>query len=169
MATVRQAELIGDLLARLDAGDTALCRPVIDRLLDLGYTPKKHKKNSFVVAFEKYGKIIAKMEVGSGKELLLWLRFSAAEDYSPVFQKAVKRRPEAWVKRGQDWVNHDATKCCGLCRGNPRFYHHINESGSVVQRCGGYTVPVPGLAAQDVPEILRLIREQDKYFAELNA
>ena len=66
-----------------------------------------------------------------------------------------------------NWENHDVKNCCGLCKVNPRYDHHINDEGERIDRCGGYTIAVPGVAATDVPEILRHIAAQDAYFAEL--
>jgi hypothetical protein len=43
------------------------------------------------------------MEV-AGNRLKFWLRFSACENYPPLFQDAVKKRPAAWVKRNQEWT-----------------------------------------------------------------
>lgn len=167
MATAKQTELIGSLLGQMSDDESSLCKPIIQWLLDLGYTPGKHKKSTFVVAFEKHGRIIAKMEVNHQKKLVFWLRFSACSHYSQVFQDAVKRRPDAWIKRNQEWVNHDISRCCGLCKGNPRFYHHINDDGSRIDRCGGYTLIVPGISHAHLPEILQLIKEQDDYFTWL--
>jgi len=166
-ATANQTELVHTLLAQMSGGESALCAPVIDGLLELGYVPKKHKKSAFAVEFEKHGRIIAKMEISPEKGLIFWLRFSAGESYSQIFEDAVKRRPEAWVKRDQQWVSQDVSKCCGLCKGNPRFYHHINGEGVRIDRCGGYTLPVPGVTAADLPELLRLIGEQDDFFEKL--
>ena len=164
MITIKQSGLIDELLTQLNDNEASFCKPIISNLLDLGYTPRKHKKSTFVIEFEKYGRIMTKMEVSREKGLIFWLRFSAGAEYSQIFQDAVKRRPEAWVKRNQEWENHDVQKCCGLCKGNPRFYHHINDNGNIIKRCGGYTIAVPGVTSKDVPEILRLIKEQDEYF-----
>lgn len=164
MPTLKQSELIDSLLSLMNDDDISLCKPVIDSLLNLGYVPKKHKKSTFVVEFEMYGRIIVKIEINHQGVLVFWLRFSASAEYSQIFQDAVKRRPEAWIKRNQDWENQDLQKCCGLCKGNPRFYHHINDNGNKIERCGGYTIAVPGVTVDDVPEILRLIKEQDDYF-----
>ena len=169
MGTARQTELIDALLSQLHDEEKALCEPLIRYLLELGYTPKKHKKSTFAVEFEKNGRIIAKMETTGHGRLLVWLRFSASDTYSKVFHDAVKRRPEAWIKRNQEWVEHDVKNCCGLCKGWPRLYHHINDDGSRINRCGGYTIMIQGLAFADVPEALRLIKEQDEYFTELLA
>lgn len=61
MVTVKQKAMIDELLAKMKDDDSSFCKPVISNLLDLGYTPKKHKKSTFVIEFEKYGRIIVKM------------------------------------------------------------------------------------------------------------
>ena len=167
MKSENQDIWIQSMIDQLNEEDRLFCRPVINRLLELGYTPKKHKKSTFTVSFEKNGRIISKMEVGRNQRLIFWLRFSANEKYSPRFEEAVKRRPEAWIKRGQQYENHNVSNCCGLCKGKPQLYHHIDSEGVRVERCGGYTIMVPGVSVQDVPETLRLIENQDRYFENL--
>lgn len=88
------------------------------------------------------------------------------ESYPLLFQNAVKNRPAAWVKRNQEWSNHDPANCCGLCNGNPRFYHFERDDGSIVNRCGGYTIVVPGITSHDIPAVVKLISEQDQYFED---
>lgn len=78
----------------------------------------------------------------------------------------MNRRPEAWVKRDQYW-RPMAGDCCGLCKGKPRFYHYIAEDGTQFDGCGGYTKQVAGVTSKDVPEILKMIKEQDAHFIEM--
>lgn len=168
METAKQTELINTLLSQISYDDKLLCEPVLNLLRELEYVPRKHKKSTFVVEFEKYNRIIAKMEVQKQKDtntsFLLWLRFSASDKYSRIFMDAVQSRPEAWIKRNQYHVNHDIKNCCGFCKGKPRFYHFFDADGSKIVLCGGYTKPVPNVRIDTVPEILRLIKEQDEYF-----
>ena len=120
-----------------------------------------------MLVFVKQGRILSKMEIDRQNRLQFWLRFSANETYPALFHDALQRRPEAWVKRGKDWENYDKTACCGLCKGRPRYYRHANAAGKTIERCGGYTVPIPGASLRDVPEICAMIDRQDRYFAEL--
>ena len=172
MPTTKQTALIDELLVKLTDDEQSLCEPVIGLLLELGYTVKRRKKSTFTVEFERFGRMIVKLEHGKAymtdptPHLMFWLRFSACDDYPKVFQDAVDHRPEAWVKRGQHWTPK-TFDCCGLCRGKPRFYRHTAEDGSRFDFCGGFTKWVPGVTAQDVPDILRMIREQDAHFADM--
>lgn len=163
MASGKQTGLIAEMSAKFgDKWDTF--KPITERLIEMGYKPARRKKSTYMVEFEKYGKIISKMELSNEFGPLFWFRFSGCKSYPPLFHQALRRRPVAWVKRGQDWQNHDKSKCCGLCRSEPRFYRHMNNSGEEIERCSGYTVAVPGVTVEDVPDILRMIDEQDEYF-----
>ena len=173
MTTLKQKELIGELISKLSADEKLLYEPVINYLLGLDYLVTKRKKTAFTIEFEKYGRVILKLEHGTQHKtdpapyLGFWLRFSASEKYSKVFQDAVNHRPKAWVERGREWEPKDCS--CGLCKGKPRFYHYIREDGTSFDDCGGYTKRIPGITSGDVPEILRMIKEQDEHFHEMSA
>lgn len=47
------------------------------------------------------------------------------------------------------------------------FYRYTREDGTSFDSCGGYTKHIPGITSGDVPEILKMIKEQDKYFEEM--
>jgi len=168
-------KLIDELMSKLNDDEKLVCGPVIDHLLELGYTVKKCKKSTFTIKFEKCGRAIVKLEHGKQYKtdlephLSFWLRFSASNQYPQKFQDAVDRRSPAWVKRGQHWQPQNPESCCGLCKGKPRFYHYTAEDGSMFESCGGYTKRVPGVTVEDVPEILRMIKVQDAHFAEMLA
>ena len=87
--------------------------------------------------------------------------------YSKLFQNAVAKRPEAWIKRNQEYVNHNLKDCCRNCKGKPRLYYFINDDGKEIVRCGGYTLPIPDVTHNDVSEILKLIKEQDNFFKDI--
>lgn len=172
MVILKQMNLINELMWKIDEDEKLLCKPVIDYLLELGYSVKKRKKSTFTIEFEKYGRVIAKLEHGkvyktdSAPHLSFWLRFSASNQYTKVFQDAVNHRPEAWVKRGQ-YHQPKNFDCCGLCKGKPKFYHYISEDGTQFDGCGGYTKRIHDAASKDVPDILRMIKEQDEHFKEM--
>lgn len=166
MGTKEQMQLIDELLAKLNEEDKLLCEPVINALLALDYEPKKHKKSTFVVKFEKYGRTIVKLEVGHDGFLKFHMRYSACTSYPEIFVKAAMQRNAAWVKRGQYWEPHDLNQCCGLCKGNPRLYHVVQDNGTEVDTCGGFTKHIQGVTYHDVPDIIRMIKEQDQYFTE---
>jgi len=144
---------------------------VINYLLELDYKAKRRKKSTFTIEFEKYGRVIVKLEYGKqyitdqAPHLSFWLRFSASDQYTKIFQDAVNHRPKAWIERGKEWQPGGCG--CGLCKGKPRFYHYTREDGTSFDGCGGYTKRVPGVTSGDVPEILRMIKEQDAHFAEM--
>lgn len=147
---------------------------MINYLLELGYRVKKRKKATFSIEFKKYGRMIVKLEHGkqyitdSMPYFSFWLRFSASDEYSKVFQDAVNNRSKAWIKRDQYWQPKD-DDCCELCKGKPRFYRYTREDGTSFEGCGGYTKRVHGVTLDDVPEILRMIKEQDEHFEEMFA
>ena len=171
MATEKQLALINELMHKLNEDERLLCEPVINYLLELGYNVKKRKKSTFTIEFENYGRVIVKLEYGKMwmnepvPHLMFWMRFSASDNYSQIFQDAVNRRPEAWIKRNQHWqpINAEQCKSCH-CHGKPRFYHYTAEDGTKFDGCGGYTKYVPGATSKDIPEILQMIKEQDEYF-----
>lgn len=165
--TPSQNALMNDLFNRLSEDDQALCRPVAALLDELGYAPQRRKKSTFMIEFQKRGRLIAKMEIDSDGRLRFHLRFSASETYSPLFERALARRPQAWIRRGQQYLSHDIKNCCGMCKGNPRFYAFTNDQGQRILRCGGYTVWIPDIGAGELSEVLSLIKTQDKYFEEL--
>ena len=171
MPTLNQKELIDELFSKLNEDEKLLCEPVANYLFELGYKVKRRKKAAFTVEFEKYGRVIVKLEHGKQyitdvtPRLSFWLRFSANDKYSKVFQDAVNHRSKAWIERGQEWQPRDCY--CGLCKGKPRFYHYTREDGTSFDDCGGYTKRVPGVTPGDVPEILRMIKKQDEHFKEM--
>ena len=173
MLTLKQKELIDELISKLNADEKLLCEQVINYLLELGYTVKRRKEATFTIEFEKYGRVIVKLKHGKqyitdpAPHLTFWLRFSASDQYTKVFQDAVNHRSKAWIERGQEWQPRNC--CCGLCKGKPRFYHYTREDGTTFDDCGGYTKRIPGVTSGDVPEILRMIKEQDEHFEEMLA
>jgi hypothetical protein len=171
MLTGKQNELIKILLSSINEEEKIFCEPIIEYLVELGYIPKKRKKSSFLLDFEKNGRIISKFELQKDKEnkisLLFWLRFSANKNYSKIFLDAVAKRPESWIKRNQFHKNHKIENCCGWCKGKPVFYYFLNDDGIKIIRCGGYTLPIEGVTENDIPEIIILIKEQDKHFSDM--
>lgn len=174
MSASKQAELINELMSMLNEDEKLLCEPVISYLTDLQYTAKQRKKSTFTIEFEKHGRVIVKLEYGKAAKadllphLIFWMRFSACDRYTKIFQDAVNQRPEAWIKRGEHWKPQEGG-CCGTCRGKPRFYHYTNEEGTSFDNCGGFTKRVPGVTHEDVPDILRMIKVQDEHFIEMLA
>ena len=170
----KQEELIGELMSMLDEDDKRLCEPVIAYLLELGYTPKKHKKSTFVVSFEKKGRLIVKLEYGKQYKadpapfLTFWLRYSASDAYSEKFQEPVIKLMEAHKeKHGARMGEFDPARCCGLCKGKPHFYAHTWPDGTKDSWCGGFTMRFAHLTAEDVPEIKRHIKNQDEFYEAL--
>ena len=171
MPNKKQNELIECLMEKLNDNEKLFCESVINNLLELEYLPRKHRKSNFVVEFEKNGRIIVKIEIkplkDSGTSLLFWLRFSGCKKYPKKFREAAERRPEAWIKRNQYYKNHNIEKCCGLCKGSPRFYYINNDDHTKTIRCGGYTIQIPGITSDDISDTLKLIKEQDIYFSNV--
>lgn len=171
--TVRHSALINELLSQLDEKEYGLCEPVIQYLLELGYAPKRHKKKTYAIAFEKLGRVIVKLEYGKPYKadpapfLTFWLRYSASRDFSPKFQEpilAMMKKHEQ--KNGARMGEFDTGRCCGICRGSPRLYSHTWEDGTTDSWCGGFTMRFTDLTAGDVPEIRRHIKNQDDFFVE---
>jgi len=166
MAVSKQLNILDELLLQLRDDDKQFCEPLIHLLLEIGYKPKRHKKSTFLIDFVKYSRVIVKFEIGHDGQLKFWMRYSACKSYPDVFKEAVKIRNTAWVKRGQFFTNQNIKGCCGLCNETPSFYHIIQDNGTEVNACGGYTKYIPDVTINDVPDILRMIKEQDIYFNE---
>ena len=92
------------------------------------------------------------------------MRYSACKSYPKIFKEAAKIRNAAWVKRGQFFTNQNVNDCCGLCNETPSLYHIIQDNGTEVKACGGYTKYVPKISIGDIPDVLQMIKEQDAYF-----
>lgn len=164
--TSKQASLINDLKVQLSIDENKFCDPIIKLLIRLGYKPQRRKKSTFVIDFIKHGRIIIKFEIGHGSQLKFWIRYSACASYPAIFQNAANLRNNAWVKQGKYWTNHDINNCCGLCNSKPSLYHVLNDDGTTVYTCGGFTKHVPGITFEDVPDVLLMVKEQDYYFNE---
>ncbi|MCL2774631.1 MAG: hypothetical protein FWD71_14990 [Oscillospiraceae bacterium] len=150
-------------MSKLNDDEKLVYTPVIAYLTELGYTPRTNKKRNFVVEYAKKGKAISKMEINNGR-LMFWLRFSGCKEYSRIFQDAVKRHKKSWAKGGQALGSLDISKCCGCCKSENRYYHFTDEKGEKINRCGVENLLIEGITSDDVPEILRLMKEQDEYF-----
>ncbi|MCL1827364.1 MAG: hypothetical protein FWG20_04910, partial [Candidatus Cloacimonetes bacterium] len=163
--TLKQKEIFAEFVKLLSETEANLCVPVIDYLLELGYTLHRTKEKK--IEFRKFGYNILKIEQHSvlyGKatpKLVVSFRFSACESYSKVFQEAISRKTVAMLKSGGEYKSLE--KCCGFCK-VPRRYKYYDEHGNAIYRCGISVHDIRDLTIDDLPELLDLIKEQDEYF-----
>jgi len=172
----KQAELIDTLMSQLSEDEKTLCGAVIDYLLELGYMPKRHKKGTFVVAFEKKGRKIVKLEYGKHLKsdptpfLTFWLRYSASDDLSPKFQEPIMKMSKAHEEKHGERMGEfgERYQHCGKCKDDPRLYTYVWPDGTKDSWCGGYTLmSFRNLTTEDVSEIFRHIKNQDEYYNNL--
>jgi hypothetical protein len=164
----KQKGTIAEFLKLLNEDDFDIYKPVLDYLLELGYSPHKTKEKK--LEFRKFGYTILKIVCESGvkrktgTEVMISLRFSACKDYSKIFQDAISKRTVAMVKKDEHYKSLE--KCCGFCK-MPRLYKFTDEKGNTIYRCGLTTQDIRNITDLHIQELLRLIKEQDEYFITL--
>lgn len=154
------------LYSRMTPGEYAVYEPIFSFLLSLGYRPLRQRaKNgrsiSYCFKHPAHGRQIAKAAVREEKQQIEFsLRFSACESYPPKLAAILRDRFLAHSEKYQ------APMCgtCGYCKGDTHVYSYVFQDGHTRTLCGTYTINLPGLTAQDLPDIRELIAKQDAYF-----
>ncbi|MCL2064152.1 MAG: hypothetical protein FWG98_07250 [Candidatus Cloacimonetes bacterium] len=163
MPTPKQKELINTFISQLSNDAKQIYEPVVEHLLKLGYVPKKVREN---IAFTHpvLNKYMVKMGIKKGKHPVpfLALRFSACRDYSQRFADIVKSPISKYPHKIPGCLENK----CSWCLGEPEshIYSYTFPDSETKYHCGAYVPEIPNISLDDVPEILKLITEQDKYF-----
>ncbi|MHB1295429.1 MAG: hypothetical protein ACYC4R_10600 [Anaerolineae bacterium] len=163
MAKPNHAALIADLVALLCPEDQAVCVPLIDCLLALGYLPQRQKVQGYVLAFKNnaLGQTIAKIAAPSGRDgrATVSVKFYACKHPPRKFVEALRHAIESTPMQ---------YRCCGcgVCgaQEQDRGYRYTDPTGAPFVRCGAYVIRIPDLVLDDVEDAKRLLREQHAYF-----
>ena len=162
MKTKKQQELINSFISAIGNEAGPLYFELAKYLSELGYNPKKEgQRISF--KHDKHNKQIAKMGMTRGKSPcpVFMLRFSACKDYSQRFIDIVK---EAVIKSSGD--ARCLTGECDYCAGEPSTHVYFDGDKS---RCGSHALEIPGITADDMQEIKKLIKEAHVYLMKHQA
>ncbi|MGO3604451.1 MAG: hypothetical protein ACTIOK_13615 [Enterococcus malodoratus] len=168
MKTKKQKELVASFLVMLGDDDQSLYREIILYLSELGYNSKKERSQlSFKHAL--HNKQIVKMGVRGKKEPAPFfaLRFSACKGYSQRFAEVVRSSIIKFPSRGSKCMSGD----CDYCAGEPdtHIYTYAFSDGEKKTHCGAYSLEIPSIAAEDLEEIKKLIKEEHEYLLKHEA
>jgi len=167
MKTKKQEELIESFLSLVDDDSRPLYREIILYLSELGYNP--HKQRSYIVfKHDLHNKQMAKTgkRINKALDVFFALRFSACRGYSQRFADIVR---EAIVKN-----RYRAAGCiddgCDFCAGEAgtHVYAYTFPDGEKTH-CGAVALEIPGITADDMAEIKKLIKEEHDYLLRYEA
>jgi hypothetical protein len=163
VARAAHEALIAGLMALMGDADRETCRPLVDRLLALGYLPQRQKVQGYVLAFRngRVGQTIAKIGAprGAGDGASFSIKFYACRQPPPKFVSAVREAIE---------TSNLQYRCCGcgVCGAGEadRGYRHLLADGEEFVRCGAYVVRILDLGPGDADGFASLLLEQHEYF-----
>lgn len=167
MKTKRQEELVTSYLSQFGDDIKPLYYEIIMYLSELGYNPKKEKTN---ISFKHdlHNKQIAKLGTRISKKTdlspVFSLRFSACRGYSPRFAEIVKAAIIKYPSKAPLCLDNG----CHYCAGEPstHVYTCTFPDGESKSHCGAYALEIPGITADDICEIKRLIKDEHEYLME---
>lgn len=170
MKTKKQEELVNTFLSALGDDIKPVYQEIIQYLSELGYHPNK-EKSSISFKHDLHNKQMAKMGVNTtkakGPTPFFSLRFSACRGYSPRFAAIVGAYIEKYPTRSARCVDAGCNYCSG--EAGTHVYTYITPGGETKTHCGAYAVEIPGITADDIPEIKKLIREEHDYLLKHEA
>ena len=161
--TKRQEDLVAAFMVELgDAGP--LYHELILHLAELGYTPQKEKSNlSF--KHDLHNKQMAKMGIkttkATGPSPFFALRFSACRGYSQRFADIVAAYMAKYPTRAARCTSGGCLYCKGAA--DTHVYTQPVPGGESKTHCGAYAIEIPGIVANDIAEIKKLIQEEHAY------
>ena len=170
MGTKKQDELLSSYLSQLNEFNKPLFKELADCLAEFGYSPAK-QNSSISFKHSKHNKQIAKMGTRiskkDGPSPSFSLRFSACSGYSQRFADIVANYAAKYPTRPAGCPDGK----CGFCAGDPQthVYKYASASGERLTHCGAYAIEIPGVSADDLPEIKKLIREEYEYLMKHEA
>ena len=171
--------LIDECIAKMNADDRKVYRPIAEYALALGFTPRLVKASvktsggtSDELAFckSKIGRTLLRInpmflkapvnyqihEAGKAKMRLV---FFATHTYSEPFLLGVKHVIEAFEGK--------YTGCygCGRCSGELQGYTYTYPDGRAVFRCGGQLIELPAtIGMAHVDEVKAMMKAQDDFW-----
>lgn len=166
MRTEKQRELVEGFLSAIEPEQGAVYRELIRHLSGLGYGPKK-QRSAIVFTCPWHKKQIVKMGRDRKGQPFFALRFSACRGYSERFREIVRQavsgenyKEPGCMAKGEDF-----------CKGpiGQRLYTYELPSGETRYHCGAKALAIPGLDAEDVPEIKALMEEEHRFLMEYEA
>ena len=161
--TKKQEDLLNSFLAGLGVEDEPVYREIAMYLSGLGYEPRRVR--SYIAFVHKSrGQQIAKMGYAWTKDHAPYfaLKFSACEGYSRRFADAVG---DYIAKNPTNLFPHCEDERCIYREDGERapFYEIVTLEGETQACCGLKKITIPHLAAGDVEELKRIIREEHAY------
>jgi hypothetical protein len=168
MKTKKQEDLINSYLIQVTEQARPLYHDIYNCLAELGYHPQKERSN---ISFKHdlHNKQIAKMGIKKSKEFspFFALRFSACSGYSQRFADIVSAAIIKYPSKDPACPNGN----CDYCAGEPDTHIYTNTfpDGTRKSHCGAYALEIPDIAADDMDEIKKLIKEEHAYLLEHEA
>ncbi len=170
---MKQYALISQLVSALSDELKTPYDELMNYLVELGYLPQKQAVKDFVLSFKRGRQGIAKVSARHSGEFRV--KFFACENLPHKYYEALQNDIEAQNEQYWSMINpnrpaHLKNKCdgCGTaCTGGNMGYYWKFENGREIFRCGAYPILIPNITANDVPEVKRLLTEQDRYFRTL--
>lgn len=169
MKTKRQEELVNSFLSELDDGLRMLYQEIAMYLSELGYNPRK-QRSYIVFKHDLHNKEMAKMGMTWTKDHSPYfaLRFSACEGYSQKFADIV--RDYIQKNPGRLFPHCEDGRCVFRADGDRTpFYEYTFPNGETQSFCGAKALVISNMAAEDIDEIKRLIKEEHNYLLEHEA
>ena len=154
---------IEEFMGMIRDGEKAVYKPIMDFLIELGYTPIKKRTKGFILSFSNlsHNRVMARFGVREGStDSFFGLRFSACTGYSDKFSNVIRERIES--------KNNRLAKCqsCRYCKGDKFVYTYTFPNGETKAACGAFMLDIPQVAPGDIAEIQKLIKAQHNYFIE---
>ena len=151
---------INEFYEMISKEERAVFQPIIETLVELGYTPMKKRTKGFILSFSNltHNRVLARFGVRENEEKAFFgLRFSSCTSYSDKFANVIRDRILS--------KNNRLAKCekCRYCKGDKFVYTYVFD-GECKAACGAFVLEVPNVTLSDVDEIKQLIKEQHDYF-----
>lgn len=157
----RWEEFIFEFYELISSKEKMVYQPIIEALVELGYTPMKKRTKGFILSFNNlaHNRVLARFGVreGDGKAFF-GLRFSSCSNYPDKFADVIRDRIRS--------SNNRLAKCeeCGYCKGDKFVYTYTFPNGERKAACGAFVLEIPDVTLSDVDDIKKLICEQHEYF-----
>ena len=155
--TKKMEEFINGIIEELPKEEQEVYKELTAFCLSLGLNPKKvNKKDTTAIDFMNTKKNYSILRFGLDSQgTIFGLRYYASEQYAEKFHQAIREIIDSYKGEYVGCYN------CGNCQGH-YIYHH--PDGKEYVRCGFAMVPVQGITMEDVPEVKRLIENQNELY-----